>query len=459
MTRDWTKRAGLFCWLLLICLYPGCKEEAVPEPFAPSRAHEAYIFGLGQAGLAGTALGKDWVDASQKALELPQEIELPFREVVYFDPVHPAAFGYLFSTHRGQVVNVHVEDQDDPELKLFIDVFRPEEGSSQPFALIASAGEQERQAQFEPRGDNQYILRVQPELLRGGSFEVSVETQPVFDFPVQGHSSRSIQSGFGAPREAGRRSHHGVDIFARRYTPVLAPSRAYVRRVGENRLGGHVIWLRDAERPLTLYFAHLQEQKVEEGTVVERGDVIGTVGNSGNARTTPTHLHFGVYKRPEGPVDPYYYLYRIGHPPPTVKVDSGLLGRWARSRNENIQLRQAPALRAATLGKLKREMPLQVVGAAGNYLKVRLPDGVTGYVSSRLLEPDPKPLLELTLEEDSELLSLPSSKAVQIGSLPAGSSVGVLGEFSDYCLIRSLPGRMGWLHQADSAAIRTVEED
>ena len=45
---------------------------------------------------------------------------------------------------------------------------------------------------------------------------------PSMAFPVSGHDSRAIKSGFGVPREAGRRTHHGVDIFAPRGTPVLA---------------------------------------------------------------------------------------------------------------------------------------------------------------------------------------------------------------------------------------------
>ena len=93
--------------------------------------------------------------------------------------------------------------------------------------------------------------------------------------------------GVGAPREGGRRSHHGVDIFAPRGTEVRATSRARVRRVDEWKLGGRVIWLEDPERDLRLYFAHLETQDVLEGTWVAPGDRIGTVGNTGNARTTP----------------------------------------------------------------------------------------------------------------------------------------------------------------------------
>ncbi len=82
---------------------------------------------------------------------------------------------------------------------------------------------------------------------------------------------------------------------------MLATSRARVRRIDEWKLGGRVIWLEDPERNLRLYFAHLQTQDVEDGTWVQAGERIGTVGNSGNARTTPPHLHFGIYVRAKAP--------------------------------------------------------------------------------------------------------------------------------------------------------------
>jgi hypothetical protein len=56
-----------------------------------------------------------------------------------------------------------------------------------------------------------------------------------------------------------------------------------------------------------LYYAHLDEQLVREGQIVNKGDVIGLVGNTGNAEKTSPHLHFGVYVQ-GGPVDPLPFV-------------------------------------------------------------------------------------------------------------------------------------------------------
>jgi murein DD-endopeptidase MepM/ murein hydrolase activator NlpD len=147
---------------------------------------------------------------------------------------------------------------------------------------------------------------MQPELLRGGTFRVLIREFPSIGFPVEGKNSRAISSFFGDPRDGGRREHHGVDVFAPRHTPVLAPSDASVTRVGEGDIGGKYVWLYDSKRSMYLYFAHLQTQEVIEGENVLAGQLIGTVGNTGNARYTPPHLHFGIYSR--GPLDPYHFI-------------------------------------------------------------------------------------------------------------------------------------------------------
>jgi murein DD-endopeptidase MepM/ murein hydrolase activator NlpD len=78
--------------------------------------------------------------------------------------------------------------------------------------------------------------------------------------------------------------------------------------VTTNRLGGNVVWVWDAERGQALYYAHLDRQDVSAGSRVHAGDVLGRVGNTGNARTTPPHLHFGIYRPIEGAIDPLPFI-------------------------------------------------------------------------------------------------------------------------------------------------------
>jgi len=130
------------------------------------------------------------------------------------------------------------------------------------------------------------------------------QTLPV---PVQGVSMRTVHDTFGAPRP-GDRSHQGVDIFAPRGTPVLATTRGLVARIGENSLGGTVVWVLGPGGDRH-YYAHLNSvADVKIGQRIAPGDVLGTVGSTGNARGTPPHLHYGVYRRGEGAINPFPLL-------------------------------------------------------------------------------------------------------------------------------------------------------
>ncbi len=87
--------------------------------------------------------------------------------------------------------------------------------------------------------------------------------------------------------------HKGIDIFARRGTPVLAPTYGLILFSGEIAVGGKVVlFLGPAWR--LHYLAHLQEIAVSAGRPVATGMVLGSVGDSGNAKGKPPHLHYSV---------------------------------------------------------------------------------------------------------------------------------------------------------------------
>ena len=121
--------------------------------------------------------------------------------------------------------------------------------------------------------------------------------------PVEGVQARQVADTFGAPR--GRdRSHQGVDIFASRGTPVLSATRGVVASVREGGLGGRQVWVFGPGHQRH-YYAHLDDWApgLAEGDVVVEGSVLGTVGDTGNARGTPPHLHYGIYGA-GGAIDP-----------------------------------------------------------------------------------------------------------------------------------------------------------
>jgi murein DD-endopeptidase MepM/ murein hydrolase activator NlpD len=176
------------------------------------------------------------------------------------------------------------------------------------FQHAASGVADELGVMLDLQSDGDYVVRVQPELERDVRVTLTLRAEPTLRLPVDRATPSSIQSVFGAPRDGGHRDHHGVDIFARRGTPVIAAADGIVSKVGTNGLGGNVVWIVRPLRGERHYYAHLDRQLVTAGTFVRAGDVIGTVGNTGNARTTPPHLHFGIYAAGRGAIDPLPYI-------------------------------------------------------------------------------------------------------------------------------------------------------
>jgi murein DD-endopeptidase MepM/ murein hydrolase activator NlpD len=129
----------------------------------------------------------------------------------------------------------------------------------------------------------------------------------IVEIPVESVRKSQIPDSWGAARSEGR-SHQGVDIFAKRGTPVISATEGIVLSVGTNRLGGQIVRVLGPAGQVH-YYAHLDEYGTyEPGDAVRPGDVLGYVGNTGNARNTPSHLHYGVYDPQHGPVNPWPLL-------------------------------------------------------------------------------------------------------------------------------------------------------
>lgn len=88
-------------------------------------------------------------------------------------------------------------------------------------------------------------------------------------------------------------THKGIDIFAARHTPVLATSEGLVFRTGSNGAGGQSVFVLSAKWRVH-YYAHLQRIDASTGQWVSAGQQLGTVGDSGNARGKPPHLHYVI---------------------------------------------------------------------------------------------------------------------------------------------------------------------
>ena len=141
--------------------------------------------------------------------------------------------------------------------------------------------------------------------------------------PVAGVARRSLVDTWGGARSGGRR-HEGIDIFAPRGTAVIAATEGIVARIGDNRLGGRSVWVYGPGRQRH-YYAHLDryEDTLSAGDRVAAGDVLGYVGNSGNAQGTPPHLHYGIYTM-SGAINPYPLLKALPADPEARSPGSSL---------------------------------------------------------------------------------------------------------------------------------------
>lgn len=129
----------------------------------------------------------------------------------------------------------------------------------------------------------------------------------VLPVPVEGVPPENLRNTWGAARSEGR-THQGIDIFAPRNTQVLSATHGFVARRGWNRLGGRVITV-TGPGGYHHYYAHLEAWDLPDvGDWVEAGQVLGYVGNTGNAAGTPPHLHYGIYEMGGEAINPYPLL-------------------------------------------------------------------------------------------------------------------------------------------------------
>ncbi len=425
--------------ILLIVYMRSCRQEIVPERYRPRNEHETYKQSLRQANILESALGQEWLKSSRQSLENPFTVNPPHKEAFFLDPAKAESMGYRFSVKRGQKIEVKVVMLQTDSMKIFIDLYRVNNDSLKYYQHVASADSSHYQLAFEPRKDADYILRLQPELLRGGRFNITIQKVPSYSFPVAGRSSKSIWSYFGAPRDDGKRDHHGVDIFAKRHTPIIAPVRAYVRSVTTRSMGGNIIWLRDS-RGHNLYFAHLQTQLVNPRTYVNAGDTIGTVGNTGNAKSTPTHLHFGIYRG--GPIDPINFIRETNTIMPNITAGLEVLGYWVRTK-ENTYLKENDL--AVHIDTLEEYQPMKVIGVVQSSYRVALPNGLIGYINESEIEPTTEPILKQFAAEPYSLLVSPSQNSITKAKLTTGEALSILAMHERYWLVRTSIGQFGWV--------------
>ncbi|GAB5521198.1 MAG: hypothetical protein RhofKO_34490 [Rhodothermales bacterium] len=426
-----------FLYLLIgLIVLGGCDlKERVEERLRPTAPYTAYLFDLEEADLLEAPMSQRWQQRGKAVLGTQLTPDLPFEGVTFFAAERPDAIGYRFTLQRGE--QVHIQAIPVLDGRLFLDLFRiPADTTLNPVRVFGT--DSTFTHTFEARRDDTYIVRIQPELLSSGQVTLRLWTGPSLAFPVADHTSRAIRSFFGADRDGGRRRHHGVDIFAPRGTPVVAVANGPVTRVENTNLGGKVVWQRDTRRGLAIYYAHLDSQAVRPRYQAKVGDTLGFVGNTGNARTTPPHLHFGIYQR--GPHDPFPFIDTNQPEPRPSRLDDGDLGAWQRTTAQTT-IRSTPNHRAGAITTLPNRTVLRADAGTTGWLHVRLPDGREGWVQSRDVQPA-TPVFTVA-PTVAFIRSAPSPSAVPLGQ--TAGDTRALGFFGDYALVPAPAGGTGWV--------------
>ena len=126
--------------------------------------------------------------------------------------------------------------------------------------------------------------------------DVDVLRRRDLKLPVQGIDDDDLIDTFRDAR--GARAHEAIDIMAARGTPVLSVEDGRVAKLFDSKQGGLTVYVFDPSGTYCYYYAHLDRYAngLAEGQTVRRGQVIGTVGSTGNAAENAPHLHFAIFR-------------------------------------------------------------------------------------------------------------------------------------------------------------------
>lgn len=408
--------------------------------FGKKTPHEQYADNLNKAGLQQTAAGGKWFIMADKALSQPSSITLPYQETGYFDAASQAAAGYRFSASRGDKIAISVTKKPLTGFALFMDLWQPNTNGSPKH--IAAADNTLQLA--EEVGENgTYILRLQPELLAGGEYTITIKTQPSLAFPIGPKDKPRIISVWGMDRDGGARRHEGIDIAVAKRTPLLACADGYINSTRENNLGGKVVFLRPDGKNYSLYYAHLDEVLVQEGQQVKLGDTVGLVGNTGNAAHTVPHLHFGIYTN-GGAINPLPFIDVNRPQPQPVTASLQHLNNYVRTGKGATLLTSADK-KATKLQTLPANTILKVISASTSFYKVAMADdSLEAFIPAANVVSASKSFTTYQPPIATKLLEKPDTLAASKMLIAKGEKLDVLGTNGRFYFVRHA-GQTGWV--------------
>lgn len=120
--------------------------------------------------------------------------------------------------------------------------------------------------------------------------------------PVSGMTADQLVDNFSDRRDDDHRGHDALDIPAPRGSPVIAAAAGTIEKIFESNAGGHTVYIRTTDGHWIHYYAHLDAYApdLREGMSVAQGQIIGTVGSTGNANAAAPHLHIEIKRMAVG---------------------------------------------------------------------------------------------------------------------------------------------------------------
>lgn len=371
-----------FSLILIIALSTGCSNlnkatDLITNPSAKERYQRDFEI--------SDELFQIWENQEQLAINDSVKIELPYLIAGHFKPRSFHIFSYNLNLKVGEKLDVAVETDTLPSM-VFIELYHRQNDSLSTYEKVANSDYDSYTLSLEIEQSGTFKVIIQPEIEASTPFRIKIKTTPVYRFPVAGGRNTNIQSFWGAIRDGGKRNHEGVDIFAPRGTPVIAVTDGQISSAGVKGLGGKQVWLRDQKRGQSLYYAHLDSIATLGNSHVETGDTLGFVGNTGNARTTSPHLHFGIYKGYRGAIDPLHFVFQLDDPnfEPAGKIPETL----NLVTKSTANLRDQPTTRnSQIIGNISAQDTLQFLGKSNEWYHIRTSGNQAAFIHESLVLP------------------------------------------------------------------------
>ena len=433
----------LYLPFLLFILFYSCSSHG-PGLFSKKTPHEQYEKKIKTEGIKENSPGKAWLKAAAITLSNPLDISLPYCETGYFADDRANGIGFRFPAKPGQQLHISLQKKSSENFAIYVDLWQPYPSSENKTpAFLVAADTVKLSLEYPVIEDTNFIVRIQPELFKNGEYTLTITAGPSLAFPIPQNVKSTIISLFGTGRDNGERKHEGIDILAPKHSYAVACANGIITRVNENALGGKVIFMKPENASYSLYYAHLDSQIAKEGQRVKAGDILGLTGNTGNAKFTVSHLHFGIYTN-SGAIDPLYFVKNDYKEPAKLSVPLANLNTWMRSI-KNAKFYSDQITTGTNFIVLEENTLLRPEAGTGFFYRVILPDGKKGFVNNTFLSSVVKPLKHLTIKKSLNLLSSPDLSGVQKKILAAGEKINVLAIFKDFYFISDKKNTEGWI--------------